>query len=577
MNGGGIIAQILVDHGVRHVFTICGGHISPILTESKKAGIRVVDVRHEATAVYAADAVSRLTGIPGVAAVTAGPGVANCVTPLVNALMAQSPLVLLGGAAATVLRGRGSLQDIDQMSLVRSAVKRAYAVKRNCDLAPVMELAFAFARSGVPGPVFVECPIDLLYDEALVRKWYGVKSGQAGGMSLRDRATAWYLKRHLDRIYACDTDSPEHAIVPSTGPALDRGKAAKAVRIMEKARRPVLVVGSQALVEPGRAPALARAIGALDIPAFLAGMARGLLGGANPLNFHHRRNEALAAADLVVLAGMPCDFRLNYGRAINLGAAIVAVNRSRRDLRLNRAPGLGVVADPGEFLITCASMAGAHPPRGEWMRTLAGNENARRDEIRAFSEENTGLVNPLRLAEMVDDALADESVIVADGGDFVASASYIVRPRGPLSWLDPGVFGTLGVGAGFALGAGLCRPGADVWLLWGDGAAGYGLSELDTFVRHGIPVIAVVGNDACWTQIARDQVEILGDDVATVLRHSDYHVAAEGLGARGLLVRSEGELGPALRRAVDLARAGAPVLVNALIGKSDFRKGSVSM
>lgn len=577
MNGGTIVARLLQDHGVGHVFTVCGGHISPILSESRKAGIRVIDVRHEATAVFAADAVSRLTGIPGVAVVTAGPGVANCVTPLVNAGMAQSPLVVFGGAAATVLRGRGSLQDIDQMSLVRSAVKESYSVKKNCDLARIVDSAFARSQSGVPGPVFIECPIDLLYDEALVREWYGMKSSHAGPRSFRDRIVDWYLRRHLDRIYACHIVSPERTSKQPARPEISRAKIARAIRIMKEARRPLLIVGSQALIDPRRAPELSRAVSALNIPAFMAGMARGLPGADSPLYFHHKRNDALAAADLVVLAGMPCDFRLNYGRMIGSNAATIAINRSRHDLRLNRVPDLGIAGDPADFLIECAAMAGPPPPRDDWVRALTEKENMREAEIHALAGEKTEFVNPLRLAELINDSLSENSVIVADGGDFVASASYIVRPRRPLSWLDPGVFGTLGVGAGFALGAKLCRPDADVWLLWGDGAAGYGLIEFDTFVRHGVPVIGVIGNDGGWTQIARDQVEILGDDVATLLRRSDYHGVAESLGAVGIPVHAEEDIIPALRRAIGLSREGTPVLINALIGKTEFRKGSVSM
>jgi acetolactate synthase-1/2/3 large subunit len=186
-------------------------------------------------------------------------------------------------------------------------------------------------------------------------------------------------------------------------------------------------------------------------------------------------------------------------------------------------------------------------------------------------------LNPLWLCREIDGALDGDSVIVADGGDFVSTASYITRPRRPLSWLDPGAFGTLGVGAGFALGAKLVRPSAEVWILYGDGSFGYSLAEADTFVRHQLPVIAVVGNDAAWTQIAREQVEILKDDVGTVLAPTDYHRVAEGFGARGLALSDAAGVPAALRAAKAAARAGQPVFVNAIIGKTDFRKGSISM
>src|SRR5512140_1016605 len=200
MNGGAIIASVLEKHGVRFLFTLCGGHISPILVEAKRKGIRVIDTRHEVTAVFAADAVARLTGVPGVAAVTAGPGVTNTITAIKNAQLAQSPIILLGGATATVLKGRGALQDIDQISLFAPHVKACLSAKVVRDLAPMLTRAFEIASSGIPGPVFVECPVDLLYDAAIVKEWYGAKA--KSGKSLTDALMAAYLKRHTSKLFA---------------------------------------------------------------------------------------------------------------------------------------------------------------------------------------------------------------------------------------------------------------------------------------------------------------------------------------------------------------------------------------
>ena len=186
-------------------------------------------------------------------------------------------------------------------------------------------------------------------------------------------------------------------------------------------------------------------------------------------------------------------------------------------------------------------------------------------------------MNPIALLRALDRAAGERAVFVADGGDFVATAAYVLRPRSPLGWLDPGAFGTLGVGAGFALGAALARPASERWLLWGDGASGYGLAELDSFVRHGIPVIAVVGNDASWAQIAREQVKLLNDDVGTALARTAYHEVARGFGAEGFLVEHQRDLEWTLRRAREAAAAGRPVLVNVWLDKTDFREGSISM
>ena len=187
MSGGERVAEVLVRQGVEFLFTLCGGHISPILVGCKKLGIRVIDVRDEVTAVFAADAVARLTGVPGVAAVTAGPGVTNTITAVKNAQLAQSPLVILGGATGTILKGRGSLQDIDQISLFRPHVKWVASASKVRELVPLVERAFLVARQGVPGPVFVECPVDLLYDEATVRDLYASMSMSSDRMR---RATA---------------------------------------------------------------------------------------------------------------------------------------------------------------------------------------------------------------------------------------------------------------------------------------------------------------------------------------------------------------------------------------------------
>ena len=574
-SGGDLVAEVLARHGVRFLFTLCGGHISPILAAAKARGIRVVDTRHEATAVFAADAVARLTGVPGVAAVTAGPGVTNSLTALQNARLAQSPLVLLGGATATVLRGRGALQDIDQLALVRPIVKQAFVARKVRELVPALERAMAASLEGVPGPVFLECPVDLLYDEALVRGWYGGKSGEPKG--LVEAATKWYLGRHLDSIFAGAAEAAPREPRPAAPPAPEAGSVGTASLLLARSERPVLVLGSGALMTPPEAGALARAVEALGLPVYLSGTARGLLGPASPLQLRHRRKEALKEADLVLLAGVPCDFRLDYGRQVGRSATLVSVNRDAEALTLNRRPTLGVEGDPGLFLRALAEAADGGFPRPAWLAKLRGRDAMRDAEIAASPAGSKEALDPVSLCRKVEEALPPRGVVVADGGDFVATASYVLRPRGPLSWLDPGVFGTLGVGAGFALGAALCRPGDDVLLLWGDGSAGYGLVEVDTFVRHGLGVVALVGNDAGWTQIAREQVEILKDDVGTVLLPTRYDEAARGLGGEGLLLDDPATAPKVLAEAFRLARQGRPVVVNALLGKTAFRKGSISI
>ena len=574
MHGGERIADVLKAQGVEFLFTLCGGHISPILVAAKQRGIRVIDTRHEVTAVFAADAVARLTGRPGVAAVTAGPGVTNTITAVKNAQIAQSPVVLLGGAAPTALTGRGALQDIDQMALFRPHVKWAKAVRRVQDLAPAVERAFAEALNGTPGPVFVECPVDLLYEEALVRDLYGANGGDK---SLADKAVQFYLNWHVNRLFS-GTDQPYTSTKITTDlPAPEPAKVARVAQKLAQAERPLLLVGSQALLDAPNAVTLAEAVAQLGVPVYLSGMARGLLGQGHELQMRHQRRNALREADLVILAGVVCDFRLDYGRHIRRGATLISANRSRIDLTKNRRPEIGLLADAGLFLRELADKAPDAGRWSGWQAQLRRRDEEREVEIVEQSLQPTDKVNPLHLCREIEGKLGREKILVADGGDFVGTASYIISPRGPLTWLDPGAFGTLGVGAGFALGAKLCRPDAEVWILYGDGSVGYSLSEYDTFVRHGIPVIGVVGNDAGWTQIAREQVEMLGDAVGTVLAHTDYHRVAEGFGAVGFRLDDPELAGEVLTQAQAAAAGGKPVLVNAILGKTDFRKGSISM
>lgn len=576
-HGGDRVADVLQAHGVRCVYTLCGGHISPILSAARARAIRVVDVRDEAAAVFAADAAARLSGLPGVAAVTAGPGITNTITALKNAQLAQSPLLLLGGAAPTALQGRGALQDIDQRPLVEPHVKRFFKLRRVRELGPAVEEAFALARSGVPGPVFVECPVDLLYDEASIRQWYAEAGGK--GRSLADRALRWYLDRHVRRMFeGSGAGSPARVREVATPLAGDASIGA-ALAALARARQPLAVIGSQAVVNAAEAERIATAVARLGVPVYLSGMARGLLGRDHPLQMRHQRRQALREADCVLLAGVPCDFRLDYGRHVRRSATLIAANRSTRDAKLNRRPDVLALGDAGRFMQALAERApqGGQPGREEWLAALRVRDAAREAEIDRQAQVHGELVNPLALFRAIEREAGENALFVADGGDFVATASYVLHPRGPLTWLDPGAFGTLGVGAGFAIGAATVRPEREVWIVFGDGACGFGLSEFDTFVRHGIPVIAVVGNDAGWTQIAREQVKMLKDDVGTVLARTAYHEVARGFGAEGLLVKRADEVDGALKRARELARQGRPVLVNVWLDRTEFREGSLSM
>ncbi|XP_006876876.1 PREDICTED: acetolactate synthase-like protein [Chrysochloris asiatica] len=580
-HGGETVATVLRAHGVRFLFTLVGGHISPLLVACEKLGIRVVDTRHEVTAVFAADAVARLSGTVGVAAVTAGPGLTNTVTAIKNAQMSQSPVLLLGGAASTLLQNRGALQAIDQMSLFRPLCKFCASVRRVRDIVPTLRAALAAAQSGTPGPVFVELPIDVLYPYFMVQKEMLPAKPPKG---LLGWGVTWYLKNHLANLFAGAWEPQPEGPLPLDIPQAPPQQIQRCIEILSRAKRPLILLGSQALLPPTPADKLGAAVETLGVPCFLGGMARGLLGRHNPLHIRQNRSAALKKADVVVLAGIVCDFRLSYGRVLSRSSKIIVVNRDRKEMLLNSdlfwKPHEAVQGDVAPFMLKLAEGLRGHTWAPDWVEEL---READRQKEQTFREKAarpmTQHLNPVRVLQLVEETLPENVLLVVDGGDFVGTAAHLVRPRGPLRWLDPGAFGTLGVGGGFALGAKLCRPDAEVWCLFGDGAFGYSLIEFDTFVRHKTPVIALVGNDAGWTQISREQVPSLGSNVACGLAYTEYHKAAMGLGARGLLLSQENEdqVVQVLHEAQQQCKDGHPVVVNILIGKTDFRDGSIAV
>ncbi len=575
MSGGKIIAQVLQNHGVKQLFTLSGGHIAPIFVEAENLGIRVIDTRHEVNTVFAADAVSRLSGIPGVAVVTAGPGVTNAITAVKNAYLAQSPLVLLGGGAATVLKGRGSLQDINQTKIMKPNVKWQGRITRVKDIPKILNKAFRVSQSGVPGPVFVECPIDTLYSEDFIKGWYGVQSGSISKNKVVSKVVAWYVNRHLNKLFGGSKNVDiNDGFAKPTYPKHSSIDIAKALTRINKAAKPVMLIGSGAMMDARKADSLAAAVEKIGIPVYLSGMGRGLLGKNSALQMRHKRTEALKQADLIILAGVPNDFRLNYGT--HIGATdFISINRSKTDLFKNKRPNLAIHADPQEFLIDLSK----HNVNkcADWINTLNENDQKREDNINEQAAAEVDSINPIKLFREMDKLLDDNTILVADGGDFVATSAYTLKARAPLSWLDPGVFGTLGVGAGFAIGAKAVFPDKDVFIIYGDGSAGFSLMEYDTMMRHNLPVVSVIGNDAGWTQIARDQVEFLNSTCASVLEHSNYELVGKAFGAEGVRVENIEDFTASLKDAIEKSRNGKAYIINAIIGKTDFRKGSLSV
>ena len=565
------IGSFFKQKNISSVFTLCGGHISPILVGCEKENIDIIQVRDEVSAVFAADAVSRLTDSVGVAIVTAGPGVTNTITAIKNAQMAQSPVLLIGGAAATLLKGRGSLQDIDQISLLKTYVKSAVSVKKTRDVVPTLANALNTAISGVPGPVFVELPIDLLYPEEDIRKEFMNQLPKSGYIG---KIAHWYVNRHLNDLFSSKKSSIN--IKPVKEFKLDQHKIDKAALAIVKAKKPVFLLGNQVTQNKEFLSMCLKSLDKLSAPVYTSGMARGCFGSSDKYFFRHNRKHALKNADVVVTLGVPLDFRLGYGFSISKDATLISINKSKEDLNKNRKPDIGIHADPSRIMHEIGKII--NPPSCQnWIEELTKLEENREKEIQQFSENKTDFVNPVYLCKTIDQLIDEQSILIADGGDFVGTASYTIRPRNPLGWLDPGPFGTLGVGGGFAIGAKSSFPEKEVWVFYGDGASAYSLAEFDTLCRHKLPVIAIIGNDASWQQIAREQKKMLGSNIGTELSFSAYEKVAEGYGGKGYYVDNHDSLYETLKQAKEDAKLGHPVLVNVKLSKSDFRKGSISV
>ncbi|KAI6176092.1 2-hydroxyacyl-CoA lyase 2 [Aphelenchoides bicaudatus] len=569
-NGGELVADVLKAHGVSHIFTLCGGHISPILVSCENLGIKVVDTRHEVNAVFAADAQARLTQKIGVVAVTAGPGLTNTITAVKNAQMAESPILLIGGAAPSLLKGRGALQDIDQGVLFRPLCKFTARVTKVRDIIPTVRHAIQVAQSGTPGPVFIEFPIDVLYPYDIIVKEMGFAKNPKGFQKILNAYLFTYVSRQFGGAWLPRDITPLKIDIPLPSET----EVLAAVDIIQNAERPVLLLGSQAVLPPVKPDDLQDLVNSLGIPTYLGGMCRGLLGKESNVQLRQNRKDALKEAGC-------------YGKSLSPRSKIISINRDRPQMLKNESffwkVKLAIQKDVASTLVE----VGRELKRRKWtapkefLKSLKEREQAKEEsnEKKASEKLLDGKLNPLNLLSRFEKILPDDAILVADGGDFVGSAAYIVRPRGPLQWLDPGAFGTLGVGGGFALGAKCVYPDRPVIILYGDGSSGYSLMEFDTFVRHKLPVIALIGNDACWAQIARDQVVWFNSLVGCELAHTSYEKVGQALGAEGTLLTSADSdyLEDHLSNAISDCRAKKSTVINAIIGKSDFRAGSISV
>jgi acetolactate synthase I/II/III large subunit len=531
-HGGALAVAAARRHGIQEMFTLSGGHVFPLYDGVVTADppLRLVDVRHEQTAVFAAEATAKLLRRPGLAVLTAGPGVTNGISAVTTAHFNGSPVLVLGGRAPTGRWGSGSLQELDHPPLLAPVTKHAATVADTAAIPEQVDRALRLAAEPHRGPVFLDLPVEALFSQATA---------------------------------ALPDPPPPPAREPDPD-ALER-----VARLLAEAQRPVLVLGSDVWADRAEGAA-ARAAGTLGLPVVANGQGRGIVPPSAGLLVTRARSAAFGGADLVLVAGAPLDFRLGYGsfggrdggaaRVVHLVDAPGQL-AGHVDLAGAVAGDLGLVFDGLVEAVTRQARRPAGSGGGDgWLRGLREQAAAAAERDRALLESDAEPIHPARVYGELRRQLADDAVVIGDGGDFVSFAGRLLEPARPGGWLDPGPYGCLGTGLGYALAARLHRPGGQVVLLLGDGAAGFSLMDVDTLVRHRLPVVIVCGNNGIWGLEKHPMRMLYGYDVAADLQPGcRYDEVVRALGGAGELVTSPSGIGPALARAFD---AGVPYLVN---------------
>jgi acetolactate synthase-1/2/3 large subunit len=527
-HGGQLAVEVARAHGVETMFTLSGAHVFPMYDGAVKAEppMRLVDVRHEQTAAFAAEATGKLTRVPGLAVLTAGPGVTNGVSAIAQASFAGSPMVVVGGRAPAAKWGSGSLQELDQPPILAPVSKLARTLHTADAVPSGIDEALTVAASPHRGPVFVDVPMDELFNSAEVA-WSGA--------------------------------------APVRGDEPDPDALATVAELLGRAERPVLVLGTDVWADRAEEAALAL-VEELGIPVITNGMGRGVVPGGHPLLVTKARGQALGTCDLAVVVGTPLDFRLGYGVFGGKDGAPEA-----RVVHLADSPGqvsghakLAASAG-GDLTRVFEGLAAAmtrRPDWSPWVTSLQETVAAATERDRALLTAEADPIHPARIYGELVPRLEDDAVVIGDGGDFVSFAGKFVGPRRPGCWLDPGPFGCLGAGLGAAMAARVARPTSQVVLLLGDGAAGFSLMDVDSLVRQDLPVVMVCGNNAAWGLEKGPMQMLYGYDVAADLApRTPYDEVVKALGGAGETVSDPHQIGPALDRAF---ASGVPYLVNVI-------------
>jgi acetolactate synthase-1/2/3 large subunit len=529
ISGGHLVAKALRNEGVDTIFTLCGGHIIDIYDGCVDEGIRIVDVRHEQVAAHAADGYARQTGKLGVCVTTAGPGCTNAVTGVATAFRSETAMLHIGGQGGMTQHMMGSLQDLPHVDMMRPITKFAAGVRSTERVADMVSMAIREAYNGAPGPSYLEIPRDILDREIDVKTAVIPAAGHYRSST-----------RSVGDIHDIETLAD----------------------LLVNAERPAILYGQQVWTARGHEEAVAL-LRALDIPGYFNGASRGLLPPGDPHHFDRTRSQAFAKADVIVIVGTPFDFRMGYGKRIGRNLKLVQIDMSYATVGKNRDIDLGLVGHPGAILGAVAQAASGRirndkrQARQAWMRELTDAERVAEEKLQPLFRSNNALIHPYRVAHEINEFLRDDTVYIGDGGDVVTISAQAVRPRRPGQWMDPGALGSLGVGTGFAIAAGLAHPEKEVLCYYGDGAFSMTAFDMETANRFKVPYIAVVGNNSAMNQIRYGQIAKYGPErgnVGNLLGNVPYGTFAQMLGGYGEEVRDPAQIAPALLRARESVR-----------------------
>ncbi|SAL16175.1 sulfoacetaldehyde acetyltransferase [Caballeronia arvi] len=552
VSGGHLVARALKNEGVDTIFTLCGGHIIDIYDGCVDEGIRIIDVRHEQVAAHAADGYARQTGKLGCVVTTAGPGCTNAVTGVATAFRSESPIIHIGGQGALTQHKMGSLQDLPHVDMMAPITKFAATVPSTERVADMISMAAREAFNGAPGPAYLEIPRDVLDREIDVTKAVIPQPG-------RYRA--------------------------STKSVGDPASIEQLADLLVNSERPAILYGQQVWTARGHEEAIALLRG-LDIPGYFNGASRGLLPPGDPHHFDRTRSQAFAKADLIVIVGTPFDFRMGYGKRISKDLKLVQIDMDYRTVGKNRDIDLGLVGDPGAILGAALQAASGRlkndkrQARQAWMRELSALEETATAKLMPLFTSDASPIHPYRVAHEINQFLSDDTIYIGDGGDVVTISAQAVRPRRPGQWMDPGALGSLGVGTGFAIAAGLANPEKEVLCYYGDGAFSMTSFDMETANRFGVPYIAVIGNNSAMNQIRYGQLAKYGEErgnVGNLLSDVPYGRFAEMLGGYGEEVREASKIAGALQRAREsIAKTGKSAVINIWVDPTVYAPGTMA-